>query len=120
MTSASRAPWSAPRSWPARSLRVCVAHGGSITGEHGVGADKKAYMPVMFTDADLATQQLVRCALDPDHLCNPAKVYPTPRLCGETPAPTTPTRWSWRAWRSASEAAPVTPTLTSDPPTAYA
>jgi glycolate oxidase len=68
-------------------IRRCVAHGGSITGEHGVGADKKAYMPVMFTDADLATQQLVRCALDPDHLCNPTKVYPTPRLCGETPGP---------------------------------
>ena len=66
-------------------LRVCVAHGGSITGEHGVGADKKAYMEVMFGPDDLATHQLIRCAINPDNLCNPGKVYPTPRLCGETP-----------------------------------
>jgi glycolate oxidase len=39
----------------------------------------------MFTEADMATQQLLRCALDPAHLSNPEKVYPTPRLCGETP-----------------------------------
>jgi glycolate oxidase len=68
-------------------LRSCVAHGGSITGEHGVGADKAAYMPVMFSEADMATHQLVRCAFDPAHLCNPSKVYPTPRLCGEVPGP---------------------------------
>jgi glycolate oxidase len=42
-------------------------------------------MAEMFSAADLATQQLVRCAFNPDHLCNPGKVYPTPRLCGETP-----------------------------------
>ncbi|HEU5438428.1 MAG TPA: FAD-linked oxidase C-terminal domain-containing protein [Ktedonobacterales bacterium] len=71
-------------------IRRCVAHGGSITGEHGVGWDKKDYMPVMFEAADLATHQLVRCALDPEHLCNPGKVYPTPRLCGETPGPYRP------------------------------
>ena len=66
-------------------LRACVAHGGSITGEHGVGADKKLYMAEMFNDADLATHQLIRCAINPDNLCNPGKVYPTPRLCGEVP-----------------------------------
>lgn len=66
-------------------IRLCVQHGGSITGEHGVGTDKKEHMAEMFTGADLATQQLVRCAFNPDHLCNPGKVYPTPRLCGETP-----------------------------------
>jgi glycolate oxidase len=66
-------------------LRACVAHGGSITGEHGVGAEKRDYMPVMFTETDLATHQLIRCAFNPDNLCNPTKVYPTPRLCGETP-----------------------------------
>jgi len=71
-------------------LRRCVKHGGSITGEHGVGSDKKGFMPVMFTEADLATHQLIRCALDPDHLCNPEKVYPTPRLCGEAPGPYRP------------------------------
>ena len=66
-------------------LRVCVALGGSITGEHGVGADKKMYMADMFSADDLATHQLIRCAINPDNLCNPGKVYPTPRLCGETP-----------------------------------
>jgi glycolate oxidase len=66
-------------------LRTCVASGGSITGEHGVGMDKRGYMPVMFSEADMATHQLLRCALDPARLANPEKVYPTPRLCGETP-----------------------------------
>jgi glycolate dehydrogenase FAD-linked subunit len=66
-------------------LSRCLAHGGSITGEHGVGVDKSAYMPRMFTDADLDTMQLLRCAFDPQGLCNPGKVFPTPRLCGEVP-----------------------------------
>jgi glycolate oxidase len=68
-------------------LDLCVARGGSITGEHGVGVDKAAYMPRMFTDADLDTMQLVRCAFDPAGLANPGKVFPTPRLCGEAPGP---------------------------------
>ncbi len=71
-------------------LRICVAHGGSITGEHGVGADKKAHMPLMFTEADMATHQLIRCAFNPTNLCNPTKIYPTPRLCGEVPGPYRP------------------------------
>jgi glycolate oxidase len=68
-------------------LRACLEHGGSITGEHGVGYDKKRYMPEMFTTTDLDTMQLLRCAFDPEHLCNPGKVFPTPRLCGEVPGP---------------------------------
>jgi glycolate oxidase len=68
-------------------LALCLAHGGSITGEHGVGVDKSAYLPRMFTDADLDTMQLLRCAFDPRGLCNPGKVFPTPRLCGEAPGP---------------------------------
>lgn len=68
-------------------LRTCVEHGGSITGEHGVGYDKKVYMPLMFTQADMDTHQMVRCAFAPSGLCNPGKVYPTPRLCGEVPGP---------------------------------
>jgi glycolate oxidase len=68
-------------------LLCCLEYGGSITGEHGVGADKKKYMPQMFTAADLDTMQLLRCAFDPQHLCNPGKVFPTPRLCGEVPGP---------------------------------
>ncbi len=66
-------------------LDLCIQHGGSITGEHGVGMDKAAYMPRMFTDEDLDTMQLVRCAFDPDNISNPGKIFPTPRLCGEVP-----------------------------------
>ena len=66
-------------------LKTCVAYGGSLTGEHGIGVEKMGYMPVMFSEADMETHQLVRCAFDPSHLCNPNKVYPTPRLCGEVP-----------------------------------
>jgi glycolate oxidase len=66
-------------------LDLCIEHGGSITGEHGVGADKMKYMPRMFTDDDLDTMQMLRCAFDPAHLSNPGKVFPTPRLCGEVP-----------------------------------
>jgi glycolate oxidase len=66
-------------------VELCVRHGGSITGEHGVGVDKAKYMGTMFTAADLATHQLIRCAINPRHLCNPQKIYPTPRLCGEAP-----------------------------------
>ena len=66
-------------------LDLCISHGGSITGEHGVGIDKAAYMPRMFNDEDLDTMQLVRCAFDPQNISNPGKVFPTPRLCGEVP-----------------------------------
>ncbi|MCW3813918.1 FAD-binding protein [Micromonospora sp. DR5-3] len=66
-------------------LDLCVAHGGSITGEHGVGMDKAKFMPRMFTADDLDTMHLLRCAFDPAGLANPGKVFPTPRLCGEIP-----------------------------------
>jgi glycolate oxidase len=66
-------------------IDLCIEYGGSITGEHGVGMDKAKYMPRMFTDDDLDTMQLVRCAFDPDGLANPGKIFPTPRLCGEVP-----------------------------------
>ena len=66
-------------------IHLCVEHGGSITGEHGVGMDKRRHMPAMFTAADMNTHQLIRCAFNPTNLCNPGKVYPTPRLCGEVP-----------------------------------
>jgi len=68
-------------------LQVCVDAGGSITGEHGVGIDKKQHMPKMFTSADLDAFQRLRCAFDPYQLANPGKVMPTPRLCGEVPGP---------------------------------
>ena len=71
----------------AEILTYCLEAGGSITGEHGVGADKKDFMPRMFSADDLALMQQVRDALDPMRLCNPGKVLPTPRLCGEVPGP---------------------------------
>src|SRR6478672_3584767 len=66
-------------------LDLCIEHGGSITGEHGVGMDKAKYMPKMYDADDLDTMQLVRCAFDPDGISNPGKIFPTPRLCGEVP-----------------------------------
>src|SRR4051794_35919054 len=68
-------------------VKACVDEGGSITGEHGVGVDKKRYMPSQFGEADLAAFQKLRCAFDPDGIANPGKVMPTPRLCGEVPGP---------------------------------
>ena len=68
-------------------LRYCIEAGGAITGEHGVGVDKKGYMAEMFSADDLDAMQLVRCAFDPSGICNPGKVFPTPRLCGEVPGP---------------------------------
>jgi glycolate oxidase len=68
-------------------LTYCVEAGGSITGEHGVGMDKRDYMPRMFSDDDLDVMQKLRDAIDPMRLCNPGKVLPTPRLCGEVPGP---------------------------------
>ena len=68
-----------------RILELCLEAGGSITGEHGVGEEKKHMMPKMFSEPDLDTMQRVRCAFDPLQLSNPTKVFPTPRLCGEKP-----------------------------------
>lgn len=64
-------------------LKLCVKVGGSISGEHGVGADKRCYMPNMFTEVDLETMQWVRGAFNPKGLANPGKIFPTPRTCGE-------------------------------------
>ncbi len=64
-------------------LKLCVRVGGSISGEHGIGADKRCYMPDMFSPTDLETMGWVRQALDPDLLANPTKLLPTPRTCGE-------------------------------------
>ncbi len=66
-------------------IDLCLERGGSITGEHGVGADKTVHMSKMFTEDDLDTMQMVRCAFDPAGISNPGKVFPTPRLCGEIP-----------------------------------
>ncbi len=68
-------------------VQLCVALGGSITGEHGVGLEKVCSMSAMFDLSDLAAMGMVRTAFDPAGLANPGKGFPTPRLCGDTPGP---------------------------------
>ena len=64
-------------------LRNCVALGGVLTGEHGVGIEKRDLMTEMFTEEDLKQQQRVKCAFDPQHLLNPGKVFPVLHRCAE-------------------------------------
>ena len=64
-------------------LRLCVEVGGVLTGEHGVGVEKRDLMPVMFSEGDLRQQQRLKCAFDPDSLLNPGKVFPTLHRCAE-------------------------------------
>ena len=80
-------PRGSPEAVAAEILAYCIDAGGSLTGEHGIGADKACHMPRMFTADDLALMTRVRSAFDPKGLCNPGKVFPTPRLCGEVPGP---------------------------------
>ena len=68
-------------------LDACLDAGGSLTGEHGVGMDKACSMPRMFSERDLRVFDRLRRAFDPLGICNPGKVIPTPRLCGEVPGP---------------------------------
>ncbi len=74
----------------AEIAELCVELGGSLSGEHGIGTDKACSMPKMFSEEDLAVMGRVRAAFDPAGLCNPGKVLPTPRLCGERPGKYTP------------------------------
>jgi glycolate dehydrogenase FAD-linked subunit len=67
----------------AATLRACIELGGSITGEHGVGLEKKAYIGMLFNEADLEAMKRVRAVFDPDGRFNPAKLFPTPATCGE-------------------------------------
>src|SRR4029079_17316141 len=65
-------------------LRACVSLGGSLTGEHGIGMEKRERMPLMFTEADLAAMRTLRAVFDPAGLCNPGKIFPTGApSCGE-------------------------------------
>jgi glycolate oxidase len=64
-------------------LKLCVEVGGVLTGEHGVGVEKRDLMTTMFTEADLKQQQRVKCAFDPKQLLNPGKVFPTLHRCAE-------------------------------------
>ena len=64
-------------------LRLCVKVGGVLTGEHGVGVEKRDLMPEMFTETDLEWQQRLKCAFDEKGLMNPGKVFPTLHRCAE-------------------------------------
>lgn len=64
-------------------LKLCVRVGGVLTGEHGVGVEKRDLMPEMFTEDDMKHQQRLKCVFDPDGLLNPGKVYPTLHRCAE-------------------------------------
>ncbi|HEY1363056.1 MAG TPA: FAD-linked oxidase C-terminal domain-containing protein [Xanthobacteraceae bacterium] len=67
----------------AEILKLCVAVGGVLTGEHGVGVEKRDLMPAMFSELDLAQQQRLKCAFDDKGLLNPGKVFPTLHRCAE-------------------------------------
>jgi len=67
----------------AATLRACTELGGSITGEHGVGIEKKAYIGLLFSEQDLEAMSRIRKVFDPDNRFNPAKLFPTPISCGE-------------------------------------
>jgi glycolate oxidase subunit GlcD len=64
-------------------LETCVAAGGVISGEHGIGTEKREYMRLVFGEDDLEAQRRLRGAFDPDGVSNPGKIFPTPRLCAE-------------------------------------
>ena len=64
-------------------LRLCVEVGGVLTGEHGVGVEKRDLMGEVFSEDDLNHQQRLKCAFDPEGLLNPGKVFPTLHRCAE-------------------------------------
>jgi len=70
-------------------LRVCADVGGSLSGEHGIGIEKRENMPLVFTEQDITTMQHVRTVFNPQNLCNPGKVFPTPGRCVELGPPIT-------------------------------
>jgi glycolate oxidase len=67
-------------------IEACVAAGGVLSGEHGIGLEKRDYMHLIFTDDDLDAQALLRDVFDPDHACNPLKILPGGSRCGDLQA----------------------------------
>jgi FAD/FMN-containing dehydrogenase len=65
-------------------LETCVAAGGVITGEHGVGTEKREFISLVFGEADLAAMLRLRDTFDPERMCNPGKIFPTTRFCAES------------------------------------
>jgi glycolate oxidase len=68
-------------------LEACVALGGSVTGEHGIGIEKRAQMPLLFSEDDLAAMKTLRAVFDPEGRANPHKIFPDSKVCVETRAP---------------------------------
>ena len=64
-------------------LELCVAVGGSISGEHGIGTEKSSYMGLLFSEQDLDLMRALRDVWNPEGLCNPGKLFPTSHGCGE-------------------------------------
>jgi glycolate oxidase len=64
-------------------MKLCVDVGGSLSGEHGIGYEKKDFMGLVFTDGDLETMQRVKHVFNPEGLLNPAKIFPSRRGCTE-------------------------------------
>ncbi len=86
-------------------METCVRAGGSITGEHGVGLDKRELLSLIFSEADMGAMLEVRAAFDPTGLCNPGKIIPMLRGCGEARATqTSNTETDGRAGRKGNEA----------------
>jgi len=67
----------------AEIMKVCAEVGGSISGEHGIGLEKADFMPFIFSAADLDLMQRLKRAFNPTGLCNPGKLFPTKKSCGE-------------------------------------
>jgi glycolate oxidase len=70
-------------------MKLCVGVGGSLSGEHGIGYEKKEYMDMVFTDTDLDVMMQVKRVFNPDGLLNPSKIFPSRRGCTEVGRPTT-------------------------------
>jgi glycolate oxidase len=64
-------------------MKICVDAGGSLSGEHGIGFEKKEFMDLVFSEDDLTTMMLVKRVFNPSGLLNPSKVFPTRRSCTE-------------------------------------
>ncbi len=67
-------------------LMECVALGGAVSGEHGIGSEKQNLMPLMFAEEDLEAMRKIHDFFNPRNLCNPGKIFPNQKTCGEVPS----------------------------------
>jgi glycolate oxidase len=79
-------------------LKACIEMGGTISGEHGIGSEKRESLPLVFSEADLATMERVRDVFDPHRGFNPDKIFPSGAVCGEVRAPQTQADRTAEAW----------------------